>query len=1261
MGPPLHRLGLWIVAVLVAAGIFGVALVALLHSPPGERWLAGKLEEAAGQTVEFDDLRILWPFTVTADYLRLADRDGTWLTATGPVLAWRPTRLLRRVLDIDRLQAERIDVARLPRGDESAEPAAPFEWPDLAVNLGALSAPIVLAPAVVGERIELDLAGTFQMRPGGGLVDVHLRSGGGLARLAGTAGRDYVDLRWYLRLPRLDRWSRLAGLPVSGELTGSGLVAGRLPQPVVSGTVETGRARVGGLRWDALSLSARVIPEDEWWRLALSAEGRALGLDGGPAPLPVVTVSAAGDIAMDGRLRLGMARLAGDGVSLALSGVVAEWGRRADLRVEAGFDDLGDHVPVSGRASARATLSGDLLAPDLRGDLRAQGSKFASGIAVLDRLLGEHPRAATRFHVRPDLTVTLDGGSVSGARARAVVDGTVAGRLALWTRVEVPDVGALAEGIIGGATVSARIGGSLTAPSVVGVARLRGVAPPGAPPAEGGVSYDLALPRGGTVAADLTIAGRPLDGSARLVLGKPLQVRDLLLHSRGARVAGDLAIAPGGVRGRLTGRIPELKEWRELLGHPVTGSVEAEAILDPADGQSARLELRATGLAAEGVAVGRATLGADLAGLTARPRGRARLEAGGVAAGGQVLDRLDLDAEGDAGSFRLEAAGNGPLAAITAAGRVRLRGGGGEAALDALRVERQHRAVVLVEPTRVEWGGGRVGLSPAAFAIDGGRVTVAGSLDGKALSGRATLADLPLEVVALVAPELDAVGMIDGGAEFGGTLEKPTARFQLTGRRVGLAAAARAGVGRMNAELSGEWRDDALSARLAARDGDRVRLEAAGSLRGDAMDGTITVEGDLARLTEALPLAGHAFAGKLAGEAAIVGTLAAPRIDGGARLTGGRYENFEQGTVITDLAARVDFDGGRAAFEASGRDGGRGRVSLTGDASLGGPWRGELRLDRFTAVRRDDVEAIATGRLDLAGNGAEGRVGGRLAIPRAEVDIGRLRGGGPVTIEVVEINRPGQSVAEQGDAPPDEAVDPPLTLALDVAVAVEHAFVRGRGLDSEWQGDLAVAGTADDPRLTGQLVAARGDYRFLGKSFRLQPDSTVRFDGGDPGDPALDVTATARATDITARVEVTGTGRSPELTMASDPPLPEDEVLARVLFGTGVGSLSAYQQIQLAQMAAGGLTGDEGGFDPIGSVRGLLGLDVLDVGGESATGPTLSAGKYVGSDTFVRVEQGTQGLGAVTVERELGGGFSVETEIGQQSGGGVGLSWRKNY
>ena len=63
---------------------------------------------------------------------------------------------------------------------------------------------------------------------------------------------------------------------------------------------------------------------------------------------------------------------------------------------------------------------------------------------------------------------------------------------------------------------------------------------------------------------------------------------------------------------------------------------------------------------------------------------------------------------------------------------------------------------------------------------------------------------------------------------------------------------------------------------------------------------------------------------------------------------------------------------------------------------------------------------------------------------------------------------------------------PALPASLDIQVGVPgRIFVRGRGLDSEWRGQLAIGGTSDAPQITGSLQAIRGTFDVLGKTFRV--------------------------------------------------------------------------------------------------------------------------------------------------------------------------------
>ncbi|HLO79183.1 MAG TPA: translocation/assembly module TamB domain-containing protein, partial [Magnetospirillum sp.] len=701
---------------------------------------------------------------------------------------------------------------------------------------------------------------------------------------------------------------------------------------------------------------------------------------------------------------------------------------------------------------------------------------------------------------------------LDGARSTLWLQGGVAPRLDLWARLALPQVSVLADDLAGEAQAFAHVTGRPATPRASGVARLDGVATAGIPPASGTVAFDLpdpVRPRGHLSGA-FDIAGTPLSASTRLDRGAGIQLNDLRVESGQSLIAGDVEIAHGA-KGRLTGSIPQLQQWERVVGFPLSGRVEADAVLDPARGQSVRLTLHGGEVVVAGFGLG-------------------NVEAVASGQAGRVtIETLDLSAEGT--------------------------------------------PVRLLDPALVSWRGNTVTLPPATVAVGSGQTIISAQLNGQQVTAQARLAALPLSIV-----HADTPGVVNGTVNADGPLAAPRIRFALTGHEIGLAGATQAGLGKLTARLDGSWSDRRLRGRAEVTDGASVRAEAEASLPlpGDgAIDGKVRARGDAGKLTDALPMAGHVFAGRLDAAATISGTMAAPRVNGRAELTNGRYENLDSGTVISPLHAVAVLDGDRIRLSADGNDTAKGTIRLQGGAGLDGAYGADIALDRFTALRRADVEGTTSGTLRLTGTGTDGRLEGRLAVPRAEVDVGHIRGGGPVSLEVIEINRPGAS--NDAKAKPDAPGQPPLELALAVAVEVEHAFVRGRGLDSEWQGQVNVGGTTAAPSLTGQLTAARGQLDALGKVFKLTPDSTVTFQGGDTIDPSLAVTAEASAADITAQVEVTGTAKAPEIAFTSTPPLPQDEVLARLLFGREAGKLSAFQQVQLAQMAASGLTGGGGG------------------------------------------------------------------------------------
>src|ERR1700730_8994129 len=114
---------------------------------------------------------------------------------------------------------------------------------------------------------------------------------------------------------------------------------------------------------------------------------------------------------------------------------------------------------------------------------------------------------------------------------------------------------------------------------------------------------------------------------------------------------------------------------------------------------------------------------------------------------------------------------------------------------------------------------------------------------------------------------------------------------------------------------------------------------------------------------------------------------------------------------------------------------------------------------------------------------------------------------------------------------------------------------------------LPITGTSAAPVVAGSLEQIRGSVDLLGKTFTLTRGA-ITFDGSPKLDPVLDIVAEASAADITAQVNIGGFASAPTITLSSTPPVPQDEILSRVLFNRGVGQITAGEGLQLAAAAA---------------------------------------------------------------------------------------------
>jgi len=105
------------------------------------------------------------------------------------------------------------------------------------------------------------------------------------------------------------------------------------------------------------------------------------------------------------------------------------------------------------------------------------------------------------------------------------------------------------------------------------------------------------------------------------------------------------------------------------------------------------------------------------------------------------------------------------------------------------------------------------------------------------------------------------------------------------------------------------------------------------------------------------------------------------------------------------------------------------------------------------------------------------------------------------------------------------------------------------------------------------------------------------------------------------------------------------------------------EAVQLANTLAQ-LSGKGGvsGAGILGSIQNTLGLDVLRIGQAQSGATTVAAGKYIQKGVYVGVEQGALSSdSSVKVEIEVTPQISVDTKIGQNASGDVGVNWKWDY
>ncbi len=563
-----------------------------------------------------------------------------------------------------------------------------------------------------------------------------------------------------------------------------------------------------------------------------------------------------------------------------------------------------------------------------------------------------------------------------------------------------------------------------------------------------------------------------------------------------------------------------------------------------------------------------------------------------------------------------------------------------------------------------ERGGWRLQQTRLYFA--GGSARIGGRFGGPVPEIDATLARMPMTVLNMFYPNLGLGGVASGTVSYRqpqGSVPSGRADLRITGlSRTGLVLASRPIDVGVSAALSGSTAGARL---IAASSGQtlgraQVRLsnvrstgDLASRLTSASLFAQLRYSGAVDTLWRLTGVETFDLSGPVAIGADVTGSFANPVIRGSMKTTAARVESAATGMVLTGVQASGRFNGSQLILDRfSGAAGKGGSVTGTGAFDFARRDAGvigiavDMQATRAELIARDDLAATVTGPLTLRSDNQSGVIAGSVVLDRSRYRLGQTSAVEAVPrLKVREIN-------PRADQPAPRLPGVPWRLDLK-ARAPNRLMVTGLGIDSEWRTDVVIGGSVYAPAIMGRAELIQGGYEFAGRRFELER-GTIRFNGASPPDPVLDILAQGDTQGLSASIRVTGTGLRPDITFSSVPSLPQEELLARLLFGTSITNLSAPEAVQLASAVAS-LSNGGNGLNPINAVRQAVGLDRLRIlPADTVTGArtSVAAGKYLGRRTYVEIITDGQGYSATRAEFQVTRWLSLLSSIstiGRQS------------
>lgn len=439
-----------------------------------------------------------------------------------------------------------------------------------------------------------------------------------------------------------------------------------------------------------------------------------------------------------------------------------------------------------------------------------------------------------------------------------------------------------------------------------------------------------------------------------------------------------------------------------------------------------------------------------------------------------------------------------------------------------------------------------------------------------------------------------------------------------------------------------------------------------GSVKADASRAGLNIRGSAPLALANRLIKPRLLTGDAQFDLGLNGPLTLNSLSGNVQTTNARLTlpTFRQALQIDNAIATLS--GGSAEFQVGASVVTGGQIDAAGRVALAAPYRAdiEMAINRVALTDGNLFSTILDGSATMRGPLQQGAtLRADLSLDQTEIRIADVPASSvPILEKLRHINEPDMVHQTRSFAglilpaktQPSSSQRP---YPIDIVVrAPNKLFVRGRGLDAELGGQLRLTGTSANIVPIGQFDLVRGRLDILGKRLNLS-EGRVRLQGGF--DPYLDFKAVSDAQLTQIYINVVGRVSAPEVTFTSNPELPQDEVLAQLLFGRKITEISPLQALKLA--AAVRTLAGKGGDGIIGNLRNSFGLDDLDVTTDENGEATLKVGKYISDNIYTDVAVGSGGDTQVNLNLSISPSVTARGSVNAEGKSSIGVFFEKDY